>query len=158
MMRPTRADCPMCGKIVGISRLLADELVIQLKSSVVLLGPWQYYPGYCVVVSKSHARELHELGAEREAFLADMSRTAQAIVEVFEPLKLNYEMLGNRVEHPHWHLFPRSAEDANKLAPVWIELAKADTSPADKERLMTGPTTRRKTADRLREWFAKDKR
>ena len=32
------------------------------------------------------------------------------------PHKLNYELLGNQVPHLHWHLFPRSPDDPDRLS------------------------------------------
>ncbi len=79
-----------------------------------------------MLVSREHATELSQLGANRAAFLEEMATLAQAIEECFRPHKLNYELLGNQVPHLHWHLFPRSADDPDRLRPVWFALEKAD--------------------------------
>src|ERR1700694_4734407 len=44
----------------------------------------------------------------------------------YHPHKLNYELLGNQVPHLHWHLFPRSKQDADHLKPVWLALDAAE--------------------------------
>ena len=48
--------------------------------SVVLLGPWQYYLGYCLVVARRHATELSQLSPEeRHGYFEEMCRAARAV-------------------------------------------------------------------------------
>ena len=129
------------------------DIVWQFPHSVAVLGPWQFYTGYCVLVSRDHATELSQLGANRAAFLDEMCLLAEAIEECFRPHKLNYELLGNLVPHLHWHLFPRYANDPDRLQPVWFALERADTDPAEKARLQTGTVPRAEVAKRLRDWL-----
>ena len=144
--------CPICRKIASLDLLSADELVWAFPRSVVLLGPWQSYHGYCVVVSRTHARELGDLpDDERRAYLDEMCLVARAISQAFSPHKLNYELLGNQVPHLHWHLFPRSADDPARLAPVWLALDAAERDEALKRRLQTGPQPRTATVRALRQ-------
>lgn len=141
-------DCPFCRKLAA--PLPADEVVWAFPHSVALLGPWQYYHGYCVLIARRHARELSGLSdAERRAYLDEMCLLARAIEESFSPLKLNYELLGNQVPHLHWHVFPRSAEDPERLKPVWLALDRAERDEAEAQRLRTGPIERRETRARL---------
>ncbi len=44
---------------------------------------------------------------------------AEAIARVFQPVKMNYELLGNQVPHIHWHLVPRLATDPDLRQPIW---------------------------------------
>jgi diadenosine tetraphosphate (Ap4A) HIT family hydrolase len=120
-----------------------------------VLGPWQSFTGYCVLVSRDHATELSQLGEKRAAFLEEMGLLAEAIEACFQPHKLNYELLGNQVPHLHWHLFPRSANDPEKLRPVWFALDRAERDPAEKTRLETGTASRFETTAKLRGWFEK---
>jgi diadenosine tetraphosphate (Ap4A) HIT family hydrolase len=126
-------------------------MVAGLTHSVVLLGPWQYYHGYCVVVSRRHATELSGLAdAERRSYLDEMCLVARAMEAAFHPDKLNYELLGNQVPHLHWHLFPRSHSDPEALKPVWLALDRAERDPAERQRLQIGPLGRAETATLLR--------
>jgi diadenosine tetraphosphate (Ap4A) HIT family hydrolase len=143
-------SCPFCQKFAGPPGWPAADVVWEFPHSVAVLGPWQYYTGYCMLVSREHARELSQLGPNRPAFLEEMATLAAAIEECFRPHKLNYELLGNLVPHPHWHLFPRSADDPDKLRPVWFALAKAETDTAEKQRLETGTIPRAEAVERLR--------
>jgi diadenosine tetraphosphate (Ap4A) HIT family hydrolase len=80
----------------------------------------QYYPGYTLVIAKTHATELYHL-PENESiqYCQDMLRVAKAIATVFQPRKMNYELLGNTVAHLHWHLIPRYGWDSNPQRPIW---------------------------------------
>ena len=143
--------CPLCNKLTRLSELPDDELVWQFPHSVTLLGPWQYHTGYCVLVSRSHATELHQLSAsERSAFLGEMALLTQAIDEAFQPRKMNCELLGNQVPHLHWHLFPRRADDPDALQAVWLAFARAEQDAAEKQRLQTASLPRVEIAGRLR--------
>src|SRR5580704_17361322 len=142
----TASDCPFCQKLANLNELPDDEVVGQLAHSVVLLGTWQFYHGYCVLVSRRHATELSQLSAEeRHGYLEQMCCLPAAIEKAFRPHKLNYELLGNQVPHLHWHVFPRSAADPERLHPVWLALDRAERDAAAKVRLQTGPLDRRAT-------------
>jgi diadenosine tetraphosphate (Ap4A) HIT family hydrolase len=142
-------DCPFCRKLADLATLPADEVVWQFPHSVALLGTWQFYQGYCILVARRHATELSQLDeSERRAYFEEMCRLAQAIEECFRPHKLNYELLGNQIPHLHWHLFPRYADDPDVLRPVWFALEQAEERGLHK-----GPTERAETAARLRHWL-----
>src|SRR5262245_51733497 len=146
-------DCPFCRKLAAPDGWPAADVVWQFPHAVAVLGPWQIYTGYCVLVSRAHATELSQLGPDRAAFLEEMTTLAQAIEACFRPHKLNYELLGNQVPHLHWHLFPRSADDPDRLRPVWFALEKADADPAAKRRLETGTVPLAEAVARLRDWL-----
>jgi diadenosine tetraphosphate (Ap4A) HIT family hydrolase len=146
------SECPFCRKLSALDALPADELVWPFPHSIALLGTWQFYHGYCLLVSRRHATELSQLSEiERTAYLGEMCLLARAIENAFAPHKLNYELLGNQVPHLHWHLFPRSRHDADTLKPVWLALDRAERDPAERQRLQTGPLGRLETAERLRQ-------
>lgn len=145
-------DCPYCRRLSSPDDA---DVVWRFPHSVALLGPWQAFAGYCVLASKRHARELSGLGdAERRAYLDEMCLLAKAIERAFSPHKLNYELLGNQVEHLHWHLFPRSADDPDRLAPVWLALGAAERDEGLRQRLSAGPVGRAEAVARLRETLA----
>jgi diadenosine tetraphosphate (Ap4A) HIT family hydrolase len=145
-------SCPFCKKLTHLSELPEDEVVGQLVHSVVLLGPWQFYHGYCVLVARRHATELSHLNEdERRGFLDEMCRLAKILEDCFHPHKLNYELLGNQVPHLHWHLFPRYRNDPEAPKPVWLALDRAERDPAEKQRLQTGPIPRAETARIIRQ-------
>src|SRR5947208_2699181 len=118
----------------------ADE---DLPASIAILAPDQYYRGYTLVVSKTHATELYHLD-EREStqYFRDMLRVAAAVAAAFRPRKMNYEVLGNTVAHLHWHLFPRYDEDPNPKRPTW-ERSHAPRLPGPDEYAETLAAIRR---------------
>jgi diadenosine tetraphosphate (Ap4A) HIT family hydrolase len=146
-------DCPFCKSIQNPTAAWGENLVWTFPNSFAVLGPWQFYTGYSLLISREHATELSGLGAKRTAFLGEMACLAEAIENCFHPHKLNYELLGNMVPHLHWHLFPRSADDPERLKPVWLALEHAEKDPAEKTRLQTGRVSRPESVTRLREWL-----
>jgi diadenosine tetraphosphate (Ap4A) HIT family hydrolase len=144
-------ECPFCSKLVRLSELAGDEVVWEFPSSVALLGPWQRYTGYCVLVSRTHAGELSQLGeTERRSYLDEMCLLAKAIESAFAPRKMNYELLGNQVPHLHWHLFPRPQDDADPLRPVWFALEQAEGDEGARARLQCGMLSPLEVIARLR--------
>jgi diadenosine tetraphosphate (Ap4A) HIT family hydrolase len=133
---PVAENCPLCQKVANLNQLPENELVWEFPNSVAMLGPWQFFQGYCVLVAKRHVTELFEqTQAERHAILDEVATLAQAIHQVVRPRKINYEFLGNQVPHLHWHLFPRQEFEPNKLQAVWVELEKARLDMEQKRRL-----------------------
>lgn len=145
-------DCPLCRKLAQLDTLPADELVARFPHSIGLLGPWQYHTGYTILVARSHVTELHQLDpAERNAFVGELCRLSAAIERAFRPHKLNVESLGNQVPHLHFHLFPRRADDPERMKPAWLALDRAERDLAEKTRLEAGLWPRLEIADRLRQ-------
>ena len=112
----TAAACVLCARVAGEGPLF----IADLGTSRVYLNDDQFFPGWVFVVLKRHALELYDLEArERAALIEEVSRVAQALAEVYRPVKMNYELLGNQVPHIHWHLVPRLPGDPEPRWPVW---------------------------------------
>ncbi len=147
----SQTDCPFCRKLADLDALPREEVVWRFPHGVALLGPWQYYHGYCLLVARRHATELSGLDDdERREYLVEMCLLARAIEDCFRPRKLNYELLGNQVPHLHWHLFPRYADDPDALKPVWLALDRAERDAEQRRRMETGPRDRAATAEEIR--------
>jgi diadenosine tetraphosphate (Ap4A) HIT family hydrolase len=145
------SDCPLCRKLAEPDGP-PDEVVWRFPHSVALLGTWQFYHGYCLLIARRHASELSRLETdERRAYLDEMCLLARAIEEGFRPRKMNYELLGNQVPHLHWHLFPRYDHDPDALKPVWLTLDRAERDAAERRRCETGPRDRATTAAEIRQ-------
>lgn len=148
----TTLECVFCQKLAEWQATSSQEVLWDFPQSVVILGNWQYYHGYCLLIGRRHATELTQLSQEeRGAFMEELCLVARAIEDCFRPLKLNYELLGNQVPHLHWHLFPRYREDPQVLKPVWLDLDRAESDPATRKRLQQGPLDRETTMRLLRE-------
>ena len=110
------AGCVLCARVAAEGPLF----IADLGTSRVYLNEDQFFPGWVFVVLKRHALELYDLEApERAALIEEVSRVAQALAEVYRPVKMNYELLGNQVPHIHWHLVPRLHDDPEPRWPVW---------------------------------------
>ena len=113
-----------CGICALIERCRAGNFAVfvaELQHSFVVLGDAQFYRGYCVVLAKRHADEIHLMPPDEARALFDETiAVGRAIALATWPLKLNYECLGNLEPHVHWHVFPRFAADPLRLQPVWL--------------------------------------
>jgi diadenosine tetraphosphate (Ap4A) HIT family hydrolase len=69
--------------------------------------------GYTLVIWRGrHVTEPTELDdGEAAGYWAEVLAVARALIKVYQPLKMNYETLGNSLPHLHTHLLPRFAVD-----------------------------------------------
>jgi diadenosine tetraphosphate (Ap4A) HIT family hydrolase len=69
--------------------------------------------GYTIVVWRGrHVAEPTELGEQEAAqYWHELLRVGRALERTLEPVKLNYDLLGNSVPHLHTHVIPRYADD-----------------------------------------------
>lgn len=112
--------CLICDRIQMIKEGTNKYFVSELETGYVVIGDHQYFEGYTLFLCKEHKNEIHELDPYvKEKFLVEMSIVSEAVYKAFNPIKLNYELLGNGDSHMHWHLFPRSSSEANPKYPVW---------------------------------------
>lgn len=129
-------SCPFC-ELVPTLRVGQKDCLAELDESFVILAHDQFYPGYSIVVLKDHEEQLAQLPAERQTRLwRDVMRVADAVRQVMNPPRINYECLGNMVNHIHWHLVPRYADDPRKHEPIWLrpEAERRGTMPDERRR------------------------
>jgi diadenosine tetraphosphate (Ap4A) HIT family hydrolase len=69
--------------------------------------------GYVVVIWRGrHVVEPTDLTPEEATtFWFDVLRVGRAMQAVYRPLKMNYQLLGNRMAHLHWIVAPRFVDD-----------------------------------------------
>ena len=123
--------CPMCAEgrpeetEFGL-RIFAGEV----SDAVLQKGGIQR--GYTVVIWRGrHVAEPTELSAdEASAYWWETLRVGRALEEHLEPVKLNYETLGNSMPHLHTHVMPRYADDPR---PGWPFPYPADEPPPHPE-------------------------
>lgn len=122
--------CLICQRIAQIKQGKNSNLIREFATGYAVLGDYQYFSGYSVLLCKLHKTELHQLNKRfKLKSLEEMSILAQAIYKTFKPSRLNYELLGNTDHHLHWHIFPRYKKELKPNAPVWatakrVRLAK----------------------------------
>lgn len=114
--RTSPPGCPMCRKWEEEAELR----IVELDYCYVLLNRDQFFPGYSLVLTKAHVTELFHLDVEtRQGVMEEVNAVAAALFRVFNPTKINYELLGNMVPHMHWHLVPRRSDDPLWPQPIW---------------------------------------
>ena len=89
--------------------------------------------GYTVIVWRGrHVAEPTELSEEEAAaYWLEVLRVGRAIESVLEPVKLNYDTLGNTMPHLHTHVVPRYADDPR---PGWpFPFPDEDPPPIEEE-------------------------
>lgn len=104
--------CPACAagrpeETPGGIRFYAGEVVdAYLRRTAIQRGLGT------VVWRGRHVVEPTELDdAEAAAFGRELLVAGRALLAVFQPVKLNWEILGNELPHLHVHLVPRFADD-----------------------------------------------
>ncbi len=98
-------------RIVSTAR---TKEVCQLEVSTVFLNNEQEYPGRCYVTLNSHKTELFELDdEERNKFMSDVSRVAEALKQAFGADKINYAVYGDIDAHIHFHVVPKHKHSKN---------------------------------------------
>ena len=115
-------SCPLCEKV---EKTQHPYLIKELVHSKWYLGDHQYFPGYTVLVSKHHIKEMTELSRkERGEFFEELMWVQEIVEKTFKPDKINLSSLGNVVPHVHWHLFARFKSEDCFSYPVWRQMDK----------------------------------
>ena len=144
MTDETNGTCPLCKRIEQIHAGTNPHFVAELQSGYVVIGDHQLFRGYSLLLCKQHTPELHLLGAgERSVFLEEMATVGEAVYNAFSPVKLNYELLGNTIQHMHWHVLPRHEDDPCPNGPVWVldrSVRYADSARPSEEDLLSMKT------------------
>jgi diadenosine tetraphosphate (Ap4A) HIT family hydrolase len=124
------SHCPICVRGKPL------DIVAELSASWVTAGQMAPLPGYAAVVSKRHVVEPFELSVrEQMAFWVDALHAAKALFDLFQPIKMNYEIHGNAIPHLHMHLYPRAKDDPYAGGPIDPRRASFSRTAADLERI-----------------------
>ncbi len=142
-------ECSLCERVKLAKTGKYPFLAHEFKHSFLMLGEHQFYRGYCVLVSKSHHREMADIASpEREILFKEMMDSSSVLQTVFKPKKMNLCRLGNVVEHLHWHFFPRYADDPDFTNPPWLQMHQFESA-------RLAPLERDKLIEILKQQFAK---
>lgn len=126
------AECEGCTRVSDAAAGKNPHLVAEFPNSWLFLGDHQYFEGYCVLMAKSHVRELHEMGPSEYAGLMDeLMQATRAIQAAFEPWKMNHACLGNQLQHVHWHIMPRFETDEDRFHNPWYNMEDFKTRTPD---------------------------
>ncbi len=102
---------------VAACRAGTDPTVVaRLPSGWAVMGDPQVLRGYCLLLPDPVVPHLNALPPEGQAaFLADLARLGQAVLEVTGALRINYAMFGNLEPALHAHVHPRFADEPESL-------------------------------------------
>jgi diadenosine tetraphosphate (Ap4A) HIT family hydrolase len=124
--------CPMCAEgrpdeTKYGARILAGEF------SDAYLQRADIQRGYTIVIWRGrHVAEPTELSAdEASQYWHEVLEVGRRLEQRLEPVKLNYDLLGNSLPHLHTHVIPRYAEDPR---PGWpFPFPEEEPGPIDEE-------------------------
>lgn len=116
----THALCPHCERLKLSAAGTLNSKLYETDNVLVIAGDHQFFQGYCVVISKTHIREMHALPTDKAgAIFQDLMSVGRTIEKHFKPHKMNYVSLGNVDEHLHWHVMPRYLSDPDHKDHPW---------------------------------------
>lgn len=99
-------DCFYCVKDNRLTDIMIK--ICDLEASTLYLFKEQTYRGRCLVAYKEHKSEIfHLTDEERNAFMKDVARVAQAMDKAFSPTKINYGAYADKMTHLHYHIVPK---------------------------------------------------
>jgi len=91
-------------------------LIARLPAGWAVMGDPQVLPGYCLLLPDPVVPHLNSMPpAAQAAFLVDMARLGQAVLEVTGAVRINYALFGNVEPALHAHVFPRLASEPEHL-------------------------------------------
>lgn len=92
------------------------SVIARLPSGWAVLGGRQFLRGYSLLLPDPVVADLNALGAaERTAYLLDLARLGDAVLEVTGAARVNYAILGNLEPALHAHVIPRYADEPPEL-------------------------------------------
>ena len=94
----------------------------RMASGWAVMGDRQVMLGYCLLLPDPVVTDLNALrGDARSGFLQDMARLGDAVLDVTDAARINYEILGNLEPALHAHVVPRytSEPDDLRTRPIW---------------------------------------
>lgn len=97
-------------------------VVCKMKSGWVVIGDNQIVSGYSLLLPDPVVKDLNSLAEPaRIQYLSDMVRIGDALLQLTDALRINYEILGNSEPALHAHVIPRyiSEPELLRLGPIW---------------------------------------
>lgn len=98
-------------------------VICRVPSGWAVLGDDQTLRGYSLLLPDPVVPDLNSLDAgDRAQYLKDMVIIGDALLEVTDAFRINYEILGNSAPALHAHIFPRYLSEPETLrqGPAWF--------------------------------------
>jgi len=97
-----------------------DTYIISFKYGSLFLNLNQHYEGRCLYILNDHHEHFHAMDKETYfGFNSELKKVGKVINDLFKPDLINYALLGNHIQHVHWHIIPRYKNDDNWGGPPW---------------------------------------
>jgi diadenosine tetraphosphate (Ap4A) HIT family hydrolase len=137
--------CPMCAEGRPEETRFGARILAG-KVSDAYLQRDNVQRGYTVVIWRGrHVAEPTELSEEEAAaYWLEVLRVGRALEAHLQPVKMNYDLLGNSLPHLHTHVVPRYADDPK---PGWPFPFPEDEQPPIGEEMF------RQDVEALRGWL-----
>jgi diadenosine tetraphosphate (Ap4A) HIT family hydrolase len=112
-----RHNCPFC----NIDKTINNNThILDLDYGSLFLNYNQSYLGRCLYIPNNHFSSLDEISEDAFInFSKEVNFLAKNIQKLFNADLINIAMLGNKVNHIHWHLIPRYEGDENWGTAPW---------------------------------------
>jgi diadenosine tetraphosphate (Ap4A) HIT family hydrolase len=110
-------------RIVAAREGTNPKVICRMNSGWAVIGDVQFLEGYCLLLPDPVVPSLNDLsGEDRIQFLSDMALIGDALLQVTNAQRINYEILGNSEPELHAHIFPRFAEEpeVKRKMPAWF--------------------------------------
>ena len=91
-------------------------VVRRMPSGWTVMCDWQKLPGYLILLADPVVASLNDLtGRQRRQFVTDMALMGDALLQVTDAVRINYQILGNLDPFLHAHICPRYAWEPDEL-------------------------------------------
>jgi diadenosine tetraphosphate (Ap4A) HIT family hydrolase len=91
-------------------------VITRLKSGWVVIGDVQPLHGYCLLLSDPVVSSINDLPEQaRTDYLLDTARIGDALLDVTNAYRINYETWGNYEQALHTHITPRYMDEPAHL-------------------------------------------
>ena len=113
-------------------------VITRMPSGWAVLSDNQFLRGYSLLLPDPVVPDLNALAeAQRARYLLDMVILGDALLEVTDAFRINYEILGNTEAALHVHVIPRylSEPEEFRKGPIWFyKLIQQEANPFDEVR------------------------
>lgn len=107
-------------------------LIGHMPSGFLVMGDFQFFRGYCLLLAYPRVEKLNDLRDEARAqFLADMARAGDAVLAATGCRRINYSIYGNLDPFLHAHIWPRygEEEESYRTVPPFLVPASVREAP-----------------------------
>ena len=98
------------------------KTILRVTSGWVVLGDIQFLRGYTLLLPDPVVPDLNALNKhQREVYLYEATVVGDALLNLTDAYRINYEILGNSEPSLHTHIFPRYRHEQDHLrtGPAW---------------------------------------